>query len=559
MSTGADKRGRWRRSLAAGLVALGLLAAAPGTAGATTTCAYDAPSETLEVAMSAPNDGALLKVGPAQEIVVSSPNQGLLACGGGTLANTEAVNVFDKSGGATKLSILEAADFVGTAIDLVLLGGPDEVFVTGSPVGDAFVIGTTGINTDAAGGQDVNFISALSQLQVDGGEGNDTISGQGGSSTGSAFSGTLHLVGSLGDDTLQGGEGGDLLEGGDGNDVLQGGGGNDALVGDALANGDDTIEGGAGSDTYLLPFNVSNPLTVDLARTGPQDTGYGTDAIAEVENVYGSSAADTLLGDAGSNTLNGQGGDDTIDGRGGADALTGSSGSDTVTYEDAPGGVTVSLESGSAGGDGADSLSEIEDVIGSPFDDSLTGSDGENLIRGLGGSDTVAALGGRDLVEIRDGAADQASCGAGIDRAVTDRLSLDAVQPDCETLEASPEPPGAGPAPQPAGPRALGFELGAAARQRVLKQKGVVVTVRCPQQACTATARLSGKLKTKPRSVHLQAGTSARLKLRPAPKQLRAIRRGLRAGRKPKLKVLGEATAPGLNPVRRTLTVIAKR
>ena len=72
---------------------------------------------------------------------------------------------------------------------------------------------------------------------LDGGTGNDTITGGDGSDT---------IVGGPGNDTLSGGRGNDTLRGGAGNDSLAGGLGNDTLQGDA---GRDTLRGGAGQNT----------------------------------------------------------------------------------------------------------------------------------------------------------------------------------------------------------------------------------------------------------------------------------------------------------------------
>ena len=71
---------------------------------------------------------------------------------------------------------------------------------------------------------------------LDGGTGNDTITGGDGNDT---------ILGGSGNDTLSGGRGNDTLRGGAGADSLVGGQGNDTLQGDA---GDDTLRGGAGQN-----------------------------------------------------------------------------------------------------------------------------------------------------------------------------------------------------------------------------------------------------------------------------------------------------------------------
>ena len=76
--------------------------------------------------------------------------------------------------------------------------------------------------------------------EIRGGEGDDTIDGQGGSD---------FLVGNENNDLLFGGDGNDSLSGGSGDDTLYGGADNDILNG---IPGNDSVYGGSGSDTVEL-------------------------------------------------------------------------------------------------------------------------------------------------------------------------------------------------------------------------------------------------------------------------------------------------------------------
>ena len=61
--------------------------------------------------------------------------------------------------------------------------------------------------------------------------------------------------------------------------------------------------------------------------------------------------------------------------------LAGGAGTDTVSYEHAAAGVTVSLALTTAQntvGAGSDTLSGFENLTGSAFDDTLTGTGGDN-------------------------------------------------------------------------------------------------------------------------------------------------------------------------------------
>lgn len=573
---------RLRRGIAMALAVMALGAIAPVAAEATTSCAYDSGTDVLSVDLNAPNDSAILRLIAVETIDVRESG-GLVTCSGGTptAANTDLVSVTDKTAnGDTSLSVLEAPNLApGVPINYASGGGFDTLLVFAVPATPALLrVGNDGVNTDGDNDADITFLLSATipeSFVLLGSNAADTISAQGGAGTGSAMSGTsLELRGEAGNDTLEGGEIGDLLNGDLGDDTLRGFGGEDALVGDAVvgAPGDDLYDGGAGGATARFG-TAQNGVTVDLAKTGPQPTGEGNDTFISVENVDGSKFADTLLGGVGANHLTGQGGDDLIDGRDGDDSLNGGSGIDTVTYAEAPAGVAADLTAGKAsGGYGSDSLLEFENLIGSRFADALVGNKEANAITALGGSDTVQALAGPDRVEVRDGVADNASCGSEVDTAISDRLSLDTVQSDCELVDALPEPAqpggaggggnaggstgGNGPKGQSTKDTSVKFSLRAAKRQPLLAQGGVIVNLRCPQEACTVTVR--GGRRLKPITVHLaaRATKAAKLKIRKAKRA--AIRRLLLAGGTPKLRLSATASDAAGNSASAKLTVTAK-
>jgi Ca2+-binding RTX toxin-like protein len=580
-----------RRAVAATAGALVLGAIAPVAAEATTTCEYDGAAEVLKIAMSADNDSVILRL-IAPETIDVRESGGLISCSGGTptAANTEFITVSDNSGnGSTRLTISEAPNLAGVGVIYTSGGGNlDTLQILSVPAAPSqFLAGAAGVSTNGDSTKDItlNFLSPIPEsIVLLGSTAADTISARGGGSTGSPVSGTsLELRGEPGNDTLEGGEAGDLLNGDLGNDTLRGFGGEDALVGDGLAeSADDLYDGGAAADTVRYPLVLSG-VTVDLAKTGPQATGNGNDSFVSVENVDGSSFADTLLGDAGRNALNGQNGDDIVDGRGGDDPINGGSGSDTVTFAEAPAAVVVNLETGKAsGGYGNDSLPEFENLIGSPFADSLTGSAADNQITGLGGADVVQALGGADRVDVRDGVADNASCGSEVDTAISDRLSLDTIQADCEIRDALPEPAGPGGGGNPGGGNAPGsgnagagggkggggksggngdtsvrFSLRGAKRQALLAQGGLVLKLRCPQEACNVTVR--GGRRLKPVTVHLTRGATKTVKLKIRKAKLPAIRSLLLGGGRLKLRVSASASDAAGNTAPAQLVVRAQR
>ncbi|SFE67801.1 FG-GAP-like repeat-containing protein [Nitrosomonas sp. Nm166] len=86
----------------------------------------------------------------------------------------------------------------------------------------------------------------------------------------------------------------------------------------------------------------------------------------------------------------------------GNDILTGTSSSnDTVTYAFATASVTVSLNittQQDTGGAGLDTLTDIENLIGSDFDDDLTGNAANNILNGGAGNDILRGWSGADTL-----------------------------------------------------------------------------------------------------------------------------------------------------------------
>jgi hypothetical protein len=451
-----------------GVVVLGVIVgalAAPVGASAAVTCTFDDASDTLIVEMSADGNVAELQRDAGGGIHVVS--QGDIPCTNGSATTTtiDTVNVFDTSAnGSATFSILHPTDFVpGVAPEpgagqlaeiefnvLLAGGGVDKLSLFGLDGGvDNWRAGTTGINWNAGGGDpdaDLAVFSGIEVFDLHGDRGNDQITAQGGSGTGSPFAATgLRLNGGEDNDTIEGGNAaiGDGIQGGSGDDILRGFAGNDSIGGFTGLN---LIDGGLGVDAVSYDHDdPSQPgVTVDLGETGPQSTGIGTDTLAALESITGSPNGDSLIGDGGANRIVGLLGDDTLDGHGGSDELAGAAGSDTATYREAPAGVIVNLgiPSGTAsGGGGDDVLNQVENVTGSPFADGLVGDAGPNTITGLGGADTVSALAGPDTVRVRDGGPDTASCGSEIDTATADQEGVDSINRDCENVAFAPEAP----------------------------------------------------------------------------------------------------------------------
>ncbi|WP_062205001.1 type I secretion C-terminal target domain-containing protein [Aureimonas sp. AU12] len=209
------------------------------------------------------------------------------------------------------------------------------------------------------------------------------------------------ITGNVGRNLISGMDGADTLFGMEGDDSLNGGTGADTLDG---GTGHDRLAGGTGDDVYILN---DNDLVTELV-------GEGTDTVianfdytlgAELETLVLAGTANLSgTGNEAANTLRGNEGDNRLEGRGGADTLEGGAGFDLAVYAHSQAGVTVDLAAGTGlGGDAeGDRLSGIESVVGSQYDDRLTGDDGANRLDGGAGNDTLIGGRGDDVYVIAD-------------------------------------------------------------------------------------------------------------------------------------------------------------
>ncbi|MHC8342852.1 retention module-containing protein [Pseudomonas sp. RT6P73] len=110
---------------------------------------------------------------------------------------------------------------------------------------------------------------------------------------------------------------------------------------------------------------------------------------------------DVLSAGNGNNELHGGAGNDLLFSGTGNDLLDGGTGTDTVSYAHATAGVTVDLSVATAqntGGAGTDTLTAVENLTGSNFNDLLTGDNLSNVITGGLGDDILKGGGGDDFL-----------------------------------------------------------------------------------------------------------------------------------------------------------------
>ncbi|GAB5378290.1 MAG: hypothetical protein AcusKO_47520 [Acuticoccus sp.] len=244
----------------------------------------------------------------------------------------------------------------------------------------------------------------------------------------------------------------------------------DTLVGNDVANiieglaGADVIDGAGGVDTASYAQSAV-AVAVDLGAGTASGGDAAGDSLAGIENLIGSSAADTLTGDGGVNTLAGGGlADDAADvlaGGDGDDLFVVTAGGDLISDFRSGDLIDLSqyfanyinftqLQSGMSEetqADGSlktvinlqtstdpidwltvvtpDGSSLVADdfvfaaddsaLLGSDAVDVLVGGDGHNLIVALRGDDVIEGGGGEDTV-VGGGGADTMTLGAGADR-----------------------------------------------------------------------------------------------------------------------------------------------
>ncbi|MEQ1538552.1 MAG: peroxidase family protein [Sphingorhabdus sp.] len=239
-----------------------------------------------------------------------------------------------------------------------------------------------------------------------------------GAAIGASTAGTItnddthnQVVGTAGPDVLTGSASPDNMTGLAGNDRLVGSAGADILDGGANV---DTVDYSGATGGVLVnlgtagggangPINAVRETALTTGTVTSATAVVSTDTLVAIENAIGSAFGDRLVGSAGANVFTPGAG---------ADAVLGQAGIDTVDYSTASGAVHVNLPSNwvhetavTAGTVTAatpwttqDSLSGIENVIGSGFGDFIQANGSNNTINGGNGNDNIQAGSGDDVI-----------------------------------------------------------------------------------------------------------------------------------------------------------------
>jgi Ca2+-binding RTX toxin-like protein len=148
-----------------------------------------------------------------------------------------------------------------------------------------------------------------------------------------------------------------------------------------------------GIDT--VSYEAAGAAVVASLLNPAKNKGFAAgDSYMSVENLRGSAFNDSLAGDNF---------DNIIEGGAGADRLDGGKAVDTASYANAASGVTADLlKSRNNLGDAlGDTYKNIENLLGSAFNDTLVGSHADNAIAGGDGDDTI--VGNKGIDELTGG------------------------------------------------------------------------------------------------------------------------------------------------------------
>jgi Ca2+-binding RTX toxin-like protein len=270
----------------------------------------------------------------------------------------------------------------GHGSQVVVAGGGNDTIVTGK-----------GPDVVCGGDGDDRILAGKGKDRAYGGLGNDLIINIKGQDSSFGEDGTDQLSGGPSAENLDGGSGNDVVDGSSDRDNLHGGLGEDMLIGGDGSDkvwgddGADEIHGGSGGED-MFGGNGDDRLYGDLLD----------------DRMNGEGGNDLLVGGHGTDRMSGGDGDDWMRGGSNGDTVNGDGGTDTVSFADQtpmPSGIGIifRLANGSAvTPDGKETVSGIENVLGTAFDDEIIGTGAANILDGNIGADKLTSGGGGDTL-----------------------------------------------------------------------------------------------------------------------------------------------------------------
>lgn len=348
---------------------------------------------------------------------------------------------------------MEVLNFAGTAAHSITLGAATNT---------AFASGITITANPAAASLTVEGAASTVAINATGTNNADALTGGSGNDV---------LGGGAGADTLTGGAGADNMDGGADMDVFIIASAADHAAGESITGGDGNSDIIRFTSTAGATLTLTANVDVEQVRianaagvaTGTTNESINAASVAGSIGLYGNNGNNSLTGNAADNFMDAGGGNDTLTGGGGNDFLTGGLGNDrfnadagTANINDLSGGDVLVVSAGAiatafvtgnftatattsnAGtasltlDDGisanlalatgpvgysvsAASNTAASTIVGSGFDDTLTGGAGADSIEGDDGDDTVkttlalmqadtvdGGVGTADVVEVTD-------------------------------------------------------------------------------------------------------------------------------------------------------------
>ncbi|MBI1328116.1 MAG: type I secretion C-terminal target domain-containing protein [Alphaproteobacteria bacterium] len=178
-----------------------------------------------------------------------------------------------------------------------------------------------------------------------------------------------------------------------------------------------------------ITFGAPNPITIPY-EGAPYDTPatvdvsglafqFGEDAITHINHgtssgetingystLLGQTVIDYIYAGAGADTISTGDGDDHIWGNAGDDVIDGGDGIDTAYYTTGVAYINldIGLAWGTDGEGGTDTLYNIENIVGSDYDDFIDGNGSNNKLWGGTGGDVMTGGAGEDTIYGEDGA-----------------------------------------------------------------------------------------------------------------------------------------------------------
>jgi RTX calcium-binding nonapeptide repeat (4 copies) len=368
---GARRRGK----VAAALTTVGALAAfqalalvGAGAAFAAGTCSYDLVTDTVEVELDA-NTGSDLQVDGTTGAIEFDD----VPCDTATNSNTVAIVVQGQNGSDETIDIDEDQDVpfsttIAWEIDLGS-GTGDQLDISLEDQDNTLVVTNTSFNLNGA----LGVLSGVEEFDLNGDNGDDTIDG-------SATSNFMDVSGSNGDDVISPG----TFDG-------------------------DNIFGEGGVDTLSYATRTTCTAVVNDLDAGldancdgdNDDAGDEEDNVGDCFQVIVTGSGNDFIDDdgcGGTTFAPGAGDDDIVNDL--------NPGDDTLDLSSSTGPVTIDAANRTATGQGTDTWEDLDEFIGSEFDDTLLTEDdapgftGVFRFSGLGGVDTVDASGATSGVDI---------------------------------------------------------------------------------------------------------------------------------------------------------------